>query len=199
MFIGLTGGIGSGKSTVAAFFRTIGIPVIDSDAIAHRLLTKTYPTFDRVVKHFGVTILDATGAIDRQLLRTRVFQNSQERAWLEAELHPLIRIEIQKARATFSSPYAMVEIPLLIEAQFEDLVDRILVIDCTEALQIERSSVRTSFTPEAVRAIMSTQTTRPIRLAKAHDIIQNEDSLIELEHQVKTLHHYYLTLVDKIA
>ncbi len=104
MFIGLTGGIGSGKSTVAGFFRTLNVPVIDSDAIAHRLLTKDYPTFDRVLNYFGQTILDNTGAIDRRLLRTRVFQNSKERIWLETELHPLIRREILKVRATFSSP-----------------------------------------------------------------------------------------------
>ncbi len=93
----------------------------------------------------------------------------------------------------------MVDIPLLIEAKFEDLVDRILVIDCSEALQIERSILRTSFTTEAVRAIMNTQTTRTIRLAKAHDIIKNEGSLVELENKVKSLHHDYLKIVNNLT
>jgi len=194
MLIGLTGGIGSGKSTVASFFRALDIPVIDSDLIAHQLLTPAYPTFKTVLQHFGEIIIDKQGIIDRTVLRTLIFQDPKERQWLETILHPLIRQEILRTASALSSPYALVEIPLLIEAKFEDLVDRILVIDCSEALQITRTSLRFSFTPDGVLAIIKTQAHRSVRLAKAHDVIENEGSLEDLKIKVKNLHRYYLQL-----
>jgi dephospho-CoA kinase len=197
MLIGLTGGIGSGKSTVANFFRAEDIPVIDSDIIAHQLLTPAYPTFEIVVQHFGNIILNKQGAIDRTILRTLIFQEKTERQWLEATLHPLIRREILTIASALSSPYALVEIPLLIEAQFEDLVDRILVIDCSETLQITRTSGRSSFTPDGVLVIIKTQARRSVRLAKAHDVIENEGTLEELNIKVKNLHQYYLQLKNQ--
>ncbi len=195
MIIGLTGGIGSGKSTVAKMLRKLGAAVIDSDQIAHQLLMPHQPSFTQVIEHFGPSILQANGLLDRTKLRIIIFNTPAERHWLEQLLHPLIKAEILKQAAGISAKtYLIVEIPLLIEANFQDSVDRILVIDCPEDCQIERIMQRDSVSREEAQNALQTQTSREQRLAKADDILQNSETLDKLKKKVEALHQYYIKL-----
>lgn len=195
MIIGLTGGIGSGKSTVAQFFRELGVKVLDSDQITRRLMEPQTKAFHSIVQHFGPDIVKADGTLDRGKLRTRVFQSSSDRLFLEDLLHPEVKTEIEKERhASDSSPYFVVEIPLLIEAEFQDAVDRILVVDCSKETQIERVSKRDSSEHEEIKAIMESQVSREQRLQFADDVMENEGSLDALRQKVRSLHDQYIKL-----
>ncbi len=192
--IGLTGGIGSGKSTVAERFAQHGVPVIDTDAIAHTL---THPDTDagrRIIAAFGQDILDAEGRIDRRRLAARVFADPAERRRLEAILHPHIRAETIRRLSQLDAPYAVVVVPLLIEAGFTDLVDRILVVDCDERTAIRRAAARSQRSEEEIRAIARAQLDRRERLAHADDVIVNDASLDHLDREVERLHRRYLAL-----
>ncbi len=200
MMIGLTGGIGSGKSTVAGYFRDLGIGVIDTDEIAKKLLEPEEPLFKKVVQHFSEKILEKNGTLNRSKLRTLVFESVTDRHWLETLLHPPIKGKVlqyandQRFEKENKMPYLIVEIPLLIEAHFEDIVDRILVVDCPPKLQIERIQERDAMPLKMIQQIMTTQVDRGKRLQKADDVIENIDDKATLKNKVLALHHYYIEL-----
>ena len=196
--IGLTGGIGSGKSTIAALFAAHGVPVIDADVIAHRLTLPGTSTTVQILQEFGPEIADANGGIDRQRLAQRIFSDRKERARLEGILHPLIRAEMQHQQDTLDAPYCLLVIPLLFETGQEGQVDRVLVVDVDEGTQIARIAARDGRSEAEIRAILSSQTDRAQRLKMADDRITNTGDLAELKAKVETLHRKYLALaLDK--
>ena len=195
MIIGLTGGIGSGKSTVAQFFKDLGVPVISSDQIAHQLLVPNHPAFKMVIEHFGSEILDSDSNINRKKLGSIVFQDPKARLWLESLLHPLIKQEIQTWCAAIPlNQYGVVEIPLLIEANFQNTVDKILVVDCPEDVQIQRVDLRNRSFAYDVKPILNIQTSRSNRINHATEIIENTGSMETLKQKVKALHQNYMEL-----
>ncbi len=194
--VGLTGGIGSGKSTVADFFAARGVPVIDTDELARELVRPGEAAHTEIVRQFGPDVLDTSGALDRGKMRNRVFNDPMQRKRLEAILHPRIRAEVQQQLASFNAPYAIIAVPLLIETGGGDLVDRILVVDCDESLQVQRVAARSGLEPAEVRRIMTAQASRKERLAHADDVIENNADLVQLEKQVTRLHERYLTLAE---
>ena len=196
--IGLTGGIGSGKSAAALLFSARGAPIIDTDEIARALVEPGQPAYDEIIKRFGETILDGNRRIDRDRLRERVFDNATERQRLEAILHPRIREVVRAKIADLDWPYCIVVVPLLIESGFDDLVDRILVVDANERLQIQRTVTRSGLSEPEIRKIMSAQATRAQRLQRADDVIENNADRKQLEKEVERLHHWYLSLVATI-
>jgi len=192
--IGLTGGIGSGKSTVAALFAAKGVPVIDTDEIARDAVRIGTPAYAAIINAFGNAILDANGTIDRARLRDRVFGDARARRQLEAILHPRIRTEAETRLARLSAPYCILVVPLLIETDFRELVDRILVVDTDEASQIARTMARSGLAREAVAAILAAQIDRATRREWADDLIVNSGDVSALAPQVDALHERYLAL-----
>jgi dephospho-CoA kinase len=196
--IGLTGGIGSGKSAVASLLMTRGIPIIDTDEIAHRLTEPGQPAFDEIVRVFGQDILDANRRIDRNKLRERVFENAGERQRLEVILHPRIREVVREKLEVLHAPYCILVVPLLIESGFIDLVDRVLVVDASEGVQIQRTVARSGLTEAEIRKIMTAQVSRAQRLQKADDVIDNNGDRKHLETEVERLHQWYLSLAATV-
>ena len=194
LVIGLTGGIGSGKSVCAALFSTHGVPVIDADELAHALVAPGTPALADIIAAFGPEYLGADGRLDRDKLRRRIFTDVAGRHRLETILHPLIRININELIENISAPYCLVSIPLLLETGQTDLVDRILVIDVPESLQISRAAARDRLPMNTIRPILETQVDRATRLAAADDVINNTGSLDELAKKVQALHETYLAL-----
>ena len=200
--IGLTGGIGSGKSTVAHEFEARGIAVIDADAIAHQLTAPGGRAIDAIRQAFGPDFIGAGGAMDRARMRTHIFAEPAQRARLEAILHPLIRKETARQADAATSPYRILMIPLLVESRERDpdwraRFDRILAVDCSEATQIERVIARSGLTEAAVRAIMAAQVPRAVRVAAADDIINNDGDVQLLPARVELLHQQYLALSSR--
>lgn len=196
MIIGLTGGIGSGKSEVSRRFQQLGITVVDADEVARDVVKLNSPALQAIAEHFGRDILNPDSSLNRAALRNIVFQNTQEKIWLENLLHPIIReLTIQQLQNS-SSIYTILASPLLLETTQRELVDRVLVIDANENIQLTRASNRDNNNLEQIKAIMKTQLTRTERCAKANDIIQNNGDLSELDQQVLQLHKTYLTLVE---
>ena len=174
LVVGLTGGIGSGKSAVAAAFRALGVPVVDADEIAHELSAPGHVGHAAVVGAFGASVLAPDGTLDRAVLRERAFADAGFRERLEAALHPPIRAEIGHRVGAWRAPYGVLVVPLLLErGGTAALVDRVLVVDCPEDEQVRRVVRRSGLAPEAVRAIMSTQLPRAARLARADDVLDN--------------------------
>jgi dephospho-CoA kinase len=194
LVVGLTGGIGSGKSTVSAAFASLGVPVIDADQLAHQLVEPGQAALDEIREIFGERCITADGHLDRAYIRQRVFSNRDEKQKLESILHPRIRNRIVAWIAGLKSPYCIVVIPLLLETGQTDLVDRVLVVDTPENEQLTRVAARDGLSHNAVLAIMDSQTDRETRLAAADDIIENSSDIASLESRVKTLHSYYLEL-----
>ena len=194
--VGLTGGIGSGKSTVAMLFARHGVPVIDTDEIARTLAAPGEPAHREIVSAFGREVLDSTGGIDRTRLRQTVFGNPPERRRLEAILHPRIRTEVTTRAKALRAAYCLVVVPLLIEAGFTDLVSRVLVVDADENLRLERAKARGSLSEAEIRNIMASQLDRQERLQKADDVITNNSDLAHLEREVARLHGTYLALAS---
>jgi dephospho-CoA kinase len=192
--IGLTGGIGSGKSTVAALFAAHGVPIIDADVIAHHLTQPDTPATAQILQAFGQDVANAGGGIDRKRLAQRVFGNKAERAILEEILHPLIRTEMQRTQEGLHAPYCLLVIPLLVEAGQRELVDRVLIIDVEESTQIARVAARDGRSESEIRAILSTQADRAQRLKMADDYIRNTGDLAELKTKVEDLHLKYVAL-----
>lgn len=192
--IGLTGGIGSGKTTVAKLFEALGVPVIDADQIARTLVEPGKPALDAIEKAFGPDIIDPRGHLDRAALRDRVFTHRDEKKRLESILHPLVYAEIQNRLNLLNAPYAILSIPLLLETNMQNLVDRILVIDCPIEMQIKRVERRDRLSERAVRTIIDSQASRQQRLSVADDIIDNSGETGELAVQIKKLHNLYLSL-----
>lgn len=194
LVIGLTGGIGCGKSTVAELFQNYGASIIDCDQIALKLVAPETPTLEKIVEHFGTGILNPDRSLNRRKLRDIVFKDHSERQWLEDLLHPLIFVEIQKELAESQSAYAMIVIPLLVETEQYELINRVLVVDSPEELQIQRTMLRDNCSERQVRRIINTQSSRQQRLSKADDVIVNDGNVGSLKRQVEKLHQYYLTL-----
>jgi len=195
--VGLTGGIASGKSTVANLFSCQGIEIIDADEISRTLVKTGSPALEAIVKHFGSSITDAEGNLDRKQLRELVFADNAKKEWLENLLHPLVRQEIQRQVAASSSQYVIIVVPLLLESENYSDVDRILVIDVPENVQLERIKKRDGSSETLARSIMDAQMKRERRLESADDVISNNSGMDSLEEQVKNLHHQYLQLSVK--
>lgn len=196
LIIGLTGGIGSGKSEACKRFAERGILVVDADIVAREVVKPGQTALTQISMHFGANILDTTGNLNRSKLREIIFSDPTEKQWLESLLHPIINAEIRHQLAHATSAYAILASPLLLETQQFQLVDRILVIDTSEQLQIERASQRDKNNEAQIKAIMQTQLTRQERCARATDIIQNHGSISELDAQVEKLHQLYLELAQ---
>lgn len=197
LVIGLTGGIGSGKSTVAGHFSEAGAPIIDADEIAHALVAPGAPGLAAIIAAFGHGFLQEDGRLDRVKLRQLVFSDPPRRRQLEATLHPLIRRRINKLIGEIRAPYCIVVIPLLLETGQTDLVDRILVIDAPPQTQLHRVVARDNLAADEIRAIMDAQTGRAARLAAADDVICNDGTREELAVRVRTLHEKYLEMAQQ--
>lgn len=195
LVIGLTGGIGSGKTTVANLFAEFNVPIIDSDVIANELTSPGAPLLQEIALHFGPKILDKNRELIRDELKRLVFKNIHERKWLEELMHPLICNEIMRRVASIRAPYCIIIIPLLIEAQVDKLINRILVVDAPEESQIQRTMSRDNCTEGLVKKIMMTQVSRQRRLDVADDIIVNDGNQESLKRQVQHLHEKYLGMV----
>lgn len=190
--IGLTGGIGSGKTSVADIFAELGVPVIDTDVIARELTRRDGAALPAIRAIWGESVMRPDGELDRDALRRTIFADRRERQQLEAILHPLIRQQVVNALAATSAPYVLVVIPLLVETgSYRDLLDRVLVVDCTESLQIERVRARSRLSKEEVSAILAAQADRASRLAAADDVITNDSDRRSLRDQVLSLHARY--------
>ena len=198
MIVGLTGGIGSGKSEVSRRFQLRGVTVVDADEMARVVVEPGEPALAAIAQHFGADILTAAGELDRAQLRAIIFSDPHQKQWLESLLHPLINARIRfELNRSDNSPYAILSSPLLLETTQHTLVDRILVIDASEDLQITRASLRDTNNVALIKAIMATQLPREARLEKADDIIHNHGDFLELETQVNQLHQQYLFLAKK--
>lgn len=196
--VGLTGGIGSGKSAAAERFRALGIKVVDADVCARIVVEPNKPALKTIAEHFGSEILQADGTLDRAALRQKIFADEAERKWLEALLHPLIFEEMWSQLQSAPSPYAILESPLLIEAGQLAICQRVLVVDATEETQLARTTARDNNSVAQVKAIMAAQATRQQRNAKADDIVSNDGDLASLHQAIDKLHQHYLSLAHTI-
>jgi dephospho-CoA kinase len=193
--VGLTGGIGSGKSSAADEFAALGAALVDSDAIAHELTRAGGSAIAALRAEFGAEYITAEGALDRARMRTLGFGNATAKQRLERLLHPLIREQTAVRVAAARGPYVLLVVPLLLETgAYRELVQRVLVVDCSEATQIARTMARSGLTESEVRAIMAAQLPRAERVALADDVITNEGDRAALREQVRALHERYLAL-----
>lgn len=192
--VGLTGGIGCGKSTVAKIFAELNVPVLDADEIAHRLVEKGQPALVQIQQGFGPDILNPDGSLDRKAIREQVFSDPKQKQKLESILHPLIYKTLQTELEQLTAPYCIISIPLLFETDMAHFVDRILVIDCPVETQIERVKIRDKLTIERIQSIIDNQVSRKFRKAQADDLIDNSGNDYRLAEQVKKLHNLYLSL-----
>ena len=192
--VGLTGGIASGKSTAAKFFGALGVPILDSDQIARDVVEPGQPPLERLIERFGQKILTPDGHLDRPALRDIVFSDPKARADLEALTHPAIGAAMEARSAAAGGPYQILVIPLLVEKNLAAHVDRVLVVDCDEELQIRRLRDRDGSTTEQVQAILKAQAPRAARLKAADDVIHNDTDMSAVREQVATLHGRYLEL-----
>lgn len=198
--VGVTGGIGSGKSRATAMFGELGAGIVDTDAISHEITGVGGNAMPAITEAFGGSVVAADGSLDRAVMRRLVFANPQARKQLESILHPLIREHARHHVAQCGAPYVLLVVPLLLETgSYRDLIQRVLVIDCDESLQIIRTRQRSGITEEAVRAIMTTQLPREQRLAGADDVIRNDGDMAHLREQVTVLHQRYLTMAADAA
>lgn len=192
--LGLTGGIGSGKSAAAQCFVDLGVHLVDADHAARWVVEPGRPALAQIAEYFGASVLQADGTLNRSALRELIFKDPQQRVWLESLLHPLIREEIRQYLARAESAYAILVSPLLLETSQHQMVQRVLVIDVPESVQIERTVLRDKTNEEQVRAILKAQASRDERLSRADDVIVNDRDPAWLKSEVERLHHFYLTL-----
>ena len=192
--LGLTGGIGSGKSAVVEEFGRLGVHWVDADHAARWVVEPGRPALASIVERFGETVLGQDGSLDRAALRGLVFRDAAQRKWLEELLHPLIRQEIAEHLARATSPYAIMVSPLLVESGQYRQVDRVLVVDVPEALQVERAIRRDQSSEAQIRAILEAQASREERLRHADDVLINDRDRAWLRQEVERLHNFYLTL-----
>jgi len=199
LIIGLTGGIGSGKTTITNYFEELGIDIIDADVIARDVVAVNSPALKSIAEHFGNEYLQADGQLNRALLRSRIFGNEADKIWLNELLHPLIRLGIVDKTKTAKSPYCILVAPLLIENNLLALVDRVLIVDVSEATQLARTLRRDSSSTKEIKAIIASQTSREVRIQSADDMINNDDSsLAEIKTVVLALNQKYLTLTKMV-
>jgi len=197
LVVGLTGGIGSGKSAAARFFHELGAAVVDADAIAHEITAPGGAAIPAIRDALGPQFINDSGALDRELTRATVFANAAARQALEAVLHPLIRKEIIRRVKAARTPYVIAVIPLLFETGgYTELLSRVVVVDCPEELQIARSMRRSELPESSVRAILEAQASRSTRLAGADDVLTNTGSLEDLRVQVRALHGKLLKMAS---
>jgi dephospho-CoA kinase len=196
LIIGLTGGIASGKTTVSDMFAERGIDIIDADVIAREVVAIDSKGLQAIVKKFGSHILLESGELNRAALRNIVFSQPEDKAWLNALLHPMIREQMLSQTSLAKSPYCILSVPLLIENKLDEIVDRTLVVDIDEKLQLMRAIARDNSSQTVIESIMQSQATREQRRDVAHDIIYNDKDISRLEEQVKQLHEYYLQLAS---
>ncbi|MBR9858667.1 MAG: dephospho-CoA kinase [Gammaproteobacteria bacterium] len=196
--VGLTGGIGSGKSTVADFFAELGVDIVDADIIAREVVAPGEPALAAIAARFGPEIIAKDGSLDRRELRQRVFANPADKDWLNALLHPLIRERMISACAAARSAYCLLVVPLLVEKKLTSLCQRVLVVDVNPETQLERTVKRDNSNETQIRAIMAAQASREQRLAAADDVLDNNGT--DLDHiraEVARLHRKYLDLAPK--
>ncbi len=196
LIIGLTGGIGSGKSTVAKLFEEKGITVIDADQLAREVTLPHTPALQKIVEKFGNDMLMPDHTLNRAALRKLIFSDDHKRVWLEQLLHPLIRNELSNKIKNVKLPYCIVMIPLLIESAPNPLINRILVVDAKKEEQLERAAVRDNQTNGDIYNILNKQATRAQRLKAADDVISNVGTLDDLRGQVDALHKYYVSIAS---
>ena len=195
LIIGLTGGIGSGKSTVAKEFIALGIDVVDADKVAREVVEPGQPALAKIELYFGKKVVDINGELDRAKLRNIIFKSETKKQWLNELLHPIIRDTLLKQLEQAQSKYVILEAPLLLENQLTKYTDYTLVVDVTEALQIERATQRDSNSITQIQAIMDAQISRELRLQQADYIIDNScTDLVVLKQQVKMLHLQFLSI-----
>ena len=194
LIVGLTGGIGSGKSVVSDLFESFGVDVLDADVAAREVVKPGKPSLYKIEEHFGKDILTSRGELNRRKLREIIFSNESEKLWLEACLHPVIEQHLTQEMKSCSGPYTLLVSPLLLETQQYNLCSRILVIDVLEELQIKRACERDKVDEAQVKEIILSQKSREDRLIKADDVLTNNGSLEELRKDVFSLHENYLKL-----
>lgn len=193
LIVGLTGGIGSGKTAVSDMFASKGITIVDADVVSRIVVEPGTEALGKIEEHFGPEVITADGQLNRPALRQLVFQSVDERKWLESLLHPLIAQEIMRQLQASESPYTMLVSPLLLEAGQYQMVNRILVVDAPETAQVERTIVRDDTNEAGVKAIIAAQMTREERTGKADDVILNDKDLDHLASEVERLHQSYLS------
>ncbi|MDP2562033.1 dephospho-CoA kinase [Psychrobium sp. 1_MG-2023] len=190
--VGLTGGIASGKTTVANLFMELGIDVVDADIVAREVVAQGTHALNAIAKKFGDAVIDEQGELKRSELRRIVFADNQAKAWLNELLHPIIRQEITRQLQQTQSTYCLLVAPLLIENNIQTMVNRVLIIDASEQQQLKRTMERDGCDEAQAQAIMSSQLERNLRLSHADDIIENTGMINKLTNDVKKLHHSYL-------
>ena len=192
MIIGLTGGIGSGKSAAADFFQNEGISVIDTDQLARKVIEKDTPGYSKVVDSFGANILDNNDSIDRAKVREEVFHDNEKRKILESIIHPLVmELMVQKISSS-TSPYSIIMVPLIFETNSAKNYDRVLVIDCDVEIQLERAMARDENSAGLIQKIIDSQCSRSERLSIANDVIPNNNSIEDLQNRSLAMHNFYL-------
>ena len=192
--IGLTGGIASGKSTVASFFADLGVPVIDTDVIAREVVAKGAPALDEIRTEFGDEVFDVDGMLDRKRMRNLVFSDDSKRRQLEGILHPRIREAALNQAEAVTDPYMIIVVPLLVESPMKEFMDRVLVVDCSEEVQLSRLLERDTENDEQARRIIAAQASRNERLAIADDVVLNDAGLDQTRTRIEALHKKYLEL-----
>ena len=197
--VGISGGIGSGKTTVTDLFAKYAIEVIDADVIAREVVEPETPALKAIVDKFGQSVLDELGSLDRAKLRTLVFNDSEIKNWLNQLLHPAIRQQMLLQTQQAKSDYCLLSVPLLVENKLYEQVDRVVIVDVDEQLQLQRTVLRDKTNEQQIRAIMSAQATRQQRLAVADDVIDNNGKADDLVKQVTLLHKSYLQLAKQKA
>ncbi|WDF90083.1 dephospho-CoA kinase [Aeromonas hydrophila] len=198
--VAITGGIGSGKTTIANQFAELGIEVVDADVIAREVVEPGTPALATIAAHFGSEVITPDGQLDRRRLRERVFTDPQAKGWLNTLLHPLIRTEMQRQCTAARSPYCLLVVPLLVENRLTALANRVLVIDVDEATQIERTCRRDGVSREQAQAILAAQASRAERLAAADDVLDNQNGTPEaIKSRILALHETYLAFASQQA
>lgn len=198
--VAITGGIGSGKTTIANQFAELGIDIVDADVIAREVVEPGTPALAAIAAQFGPEMLDPQGQLDRRRLRERVFSDPDAKAWLNGLLHPLIRQEMLRQCANARSPYCLLVVPLLIENRLTQLANRVLVIDVDEATQVERTCRRDGVSRAQAKAILAAQASRAERLAAADDVLDNQNDAAEtIKRRILALHETYMAFASQQA
>lgn len=195
--VALTGGIGSGKTTVANLFAEFGVPIVDADVISRQVVEPGMPALSAITEHFGRQILNPDNSLNRKALREIIFNDARQKAWLNGLIHPLIQKETLRLFNEIQSPYVLWVIPLLIENNLTHLADRILVVDVSRETQVKRTMLRDGSDRNLAENILDAQVSREKRLSYANDVINNEGNLAEIKERVKQLHEQYLSLAQQ--